>query len=126
MIYRTRKLIMGADLNGAGTLFGGRALAWIDEEAAVFAVCQLGRSSIVTKFISNIDFKAPAHLGEIVEIGCEVVKFGTTSITVRCAIRNKTTQQEIVVVEKIVFVCVDSEGHPEPHGISNGEQNGNC
>ena len=109
---------MGADLNGAGTLFGGRALAWIDEEAAVFAACQLGRSTIVTKFMSSIDFKSPAHIGEIVEIGAEVVKFGTTSITVRCAIRNKTTKKEIVVVDQIVFVCLDQEGKPVAHGIT--------
>lgn len=119
MVYRTRKMVMHGDLNGAGTLFGGRALAWIDEEAAVFAACQLGRFGLATKFISSIDFKAPAHVGEIIEIGTEVVKFGRTSITVRCSMRNKSTKSEIVLVDQIVFVSVDEHGKPVPHGITN-------
>lgn len=118
MIYRTRKIVKSADLNGAGNLFGGQALAWIDEEAAIFAMCQLGVGDIVTKAISTIDFKAPARLGDIVEIGCKVAKIGTTSITIACSIRNKTTQQDILTVDSIVFVCLDGAGRPRPHGIT--------
>lgn len=115
MEFRTRKLVMSGDLNGAGTLFGGRALAWIDEEAAVFAACQLNTNSIVTKFMSAIDFKHPAYLGDIIEIGTALVHVGTTSITVSCSIRNKTSLLEIVTVDKIVFVCVDENGAPIAH-----------
>ena len=49
MRYRTRKIIMPAHLNGASRLFGGQALAWIDEQAAIFAICQLGTPRVVTK-----------------------------------------------------------------------------
>lgn len=118
MDHRTRKMIMPAHLNGAGTLFGGQALAWIDEEAAIFAACQLGTSKIVTKAMSNIDFQSPARQGDIIEIGTEVVGFGRTSITVRCNIRNKTTQKDIVSVDRIVFVHVDDNGLSVPHGKS--------
>ena len=41
MEFRTRKIVMPAHLNGAGNLFGGQALAWIDEEAAVYAACRV-------------------------------------------------------------------------------------
>ncbi|MCB0745234.1 MAG: acyl-CoA thioesterase [Ignavibacteriae bacterium] len=117
MIFRTRKLVKSEDLNGANSLFGGKALAWIDEESAIFAMCQLERhGGIVTAAMSEINFKAPAKLGDIVEIGCDVVKYGTTSITVKCVMRNKTTETDIVTVERIVFVCVDENGRPEPHG----------
>lgn len=112
---------MPTHLNGAHTLFGGQALAWIDEEAAIFTGCQLKTSSIVTKAISQIDFKAPAHVGDIIEIGTDVVSFGTTSLTVKCQIRNKTTRDIIVTVDKIVFVCVDENGKPKPHGITKEE-----
>lgn len=117
MKYRNRKIVKSADLNGAGGLFGGQALAWIDEEAAIFAMCQLGTNNLVTAAMSSISFRAPAHLGDIIEIGCDVVKFGTTSITVSCTMRNKTTQQDIVTVDQIVFVALDSNGKPTPHGI---------
>ena len=43
MKYRTRKLIKPEDLNSRETLFGGQLLKWIDEEAAIFAMCQLSR-----------------------------------------------------------------------------------
>jgi hypothetical protein len=41
MIFRSRKLIMPSHLNAAGTLFGGQALSWVDEESYIFATCQL-------------------------------------------------------------------------------------
>lgn len=113
--YRTRKLVKPLDLNPHGTLFGGRVLEWIDEEAAIFAACQLGSSKIVTKLMSTVNFVASARNGDIVEIGCETVGFGRTSITVHCVVRNKETGEVITDVEKIVFVHVDEQGRPAPH-----------
>jgi acyl-CoA hydrolase len=118
MKYRSRKLIMPSHLNGANTLFGGQALAWIDEEAAIYAACQTRTASLVTKVMSAIDFKAPAHLGDIIEIGTDLVKIGRTSITVSATMRNKSTKNVILTVDEIVFVCVDANGTPTPHGIT--------
>lgn len=118
MEFRTRKIVMPANLNGAGNLFGGQALAWIDEEAAVFASCQLGASNVVTKFMSEINFKAPGHLNDIIEIGTELTAVGKTSMTVTCKMRNKTTGEEILSVEKIVFVLLDENGKPKEHSLS--------
>ncbi len=115
--YRTRKIVKPLDLNPHGTLFGGRVLEWIDEEAAIFAACQLNSSRIVTKIMSAVNFVSSARTGDIVEIGCEVLAFGRTSITVRCAVRNKETGQMITEVDKIVFVQVDDEGRPTPHAM---------
>lgn len=117
MKYRSRNMVKPGDLNGAGTLFGGQALAWIDEEAAIYAACQLNTSRLVTKFMSAIDFKAPARPGDIVEVGTKLVGLGRTSITVACAIRNKTTKEEILYVDKIVFVVLDKDGKPMEHGV---------
>lgn len=68
--------------------------------------------------MSNIDFKSPAHLNDIVEIGTDIVSMGNSSITVTCTIRNKTTKQEILTVDKITFVHVDENGKSKPHGKS--------
>lgn len=113
MEFRTRKMVMLKDLNPAGTLFGGRALEWIDEEAAIFSLCQCPHANhLVTKIMSDINFMSPAHLGDIIEIGMDVVKFGNTSITVKCSMRNKTTKTEILKVDTIVFVNLDENGKP--------------
>jgi acyl-CoA hydrolase len=115
MIFRTRKLIKPEDLNPRGTLFGGELLRWIDEEAAIFCMCQLDTKNIVTKIMSEIDFIATAKLGDVIEIGCELISFGTTSITISCAVRNKDSQRLIIKIDKIVFVSVDDDGKPTPH-----------
>ena len=123
MKYRTRKLIKPEDLNSRGTLFGGQLLKWIDEEAAIFAMCQLSRPNdnkvpnIVTKAMSEIDFRSSAYVGDIIEIGCNLVGFGTTSITLECEVRNKHTQGIIVKIDRITFVQLDKRGIPEPHGF---------
>lgn len=109
---------MHGQLNARGSLFGGQCLAWIDEESAIVAINTLKSKSVVTKCISKIDFKAPAVLGDVVEIGTTVEKIGTTSVTISCKIRNATTGQEIVNVDEIVFVNVDEDGRPKPHGIN--------
>jgi len=119
MEYRTRKIVTHKDLNSASTLFGGQALSWIDEESAIYCLCQLPHANhLVTKTMSKVNFMAPAQLGDIVEIGTETVKIGTTSITVSCAIRNKTTMKDIVIVDEIVFVNLDNAGKPITHHIS--------
>lgn len=117
MRFISHRLVMPNDLNPANTLFGGRVLEWIDEEAAIFAFYKLETKSIVTKYIGAINFEAPAHLGEIVELGVETKKVGRTSITLRCVVRNKDTKKDICVAEDIVFVHVDREsGRATPHG----------
>jgi acyl-CoA thioesterase YciA len=116
MIFRTRKLIKPEDLNSSNTLFGGRAMSFLDEEAAIYAMCQLDTKSIVTKLISEINFESPARQNDVIEIGVETISLGRTSITLRAEIRNKDTGRSICKIEKIVFVSVDSEGKPTPHG----------
>lgn len=116
MKYRTRKLVKPEDLNPRRTLFGGRALQWIDEEAAIFAICQLGSSNIVTKAMSEINFVSTAVIGDVLEFGMELVDVGTTSITIACDVRNKMTKQSVVKIDKIVFVLLDETGKPTPHG----------
>ena len=118
MQFYSRKIIKPQDLNNNGTLFGGAVLSWIDEEAAIFVACQLGKRNIVTKYMSEINFVHSGELGDVIEIGMETVKFGTTSITVRCEVRTKFSEKTIITIEKIVFVHVDENGRPKANGIT--------
>lgn len=116
MKFHTRKWVKPEDLNANGTLFGGRLLAWIDEEAALYTIVQLENPRVVTKFMSEINFMASAKQGDIVEIGMEVVKFGTSSVTLRSEVRNKMTHETIITVDRIIMVNLDKEGKSLPHG----------
>lgn len=118
MQFRMRKLIKPEDLNPHHTLFGGRLLAWIDEECGIYAGCQLQTTSIVTKYMSEIDFRRPARCGEVIEFGVETAHVGTTSITVRCEVREKKSKETIITVDRVVFVALDADGKPAVHGLA--------
>jgi acyl-CoA hydrolase len=116
MRFHTRKWVKPGDMNPNRTLFGGRLLEWIDEECALYSIIQLENPKTVTKFMSEIDFRSSAREGDIVEIGIEVVKFGTASLTLQCEVRNKMTRETIITIDKIVMVSLDENGKPKPHG----------
>lgn len=116
MKFHTRKWVKPEDLNPNGTLFGGRLLSWIDEEAALFTIIQLENSKIVTKRISQVDFKSSAKEGDIIEIGLKVIKFGMASLTLACEVRNIMTQETILTISNIVMANLNQDGKPIAHG----------
>jgi len=116
MNFYTRKWVKPEDLNPNGTLFGGTLLRWIDEEAVIYAIVQLGNPHVVTKFISEINFVSSAKKGDIIELGIQAISFGKTSITLCCEVRNKITRKSILTIDKLVFVNVDENGVPVEHG----------
>jgi acyl-CoA hydrolase len=116
MKYYSRKLIKPGDLNANNTLFGGQLLKWIDEEAGIYAMTKLDNKRVVTKYMSEIDFISSAKQGDIIEIGLKFLSIGRTSITFRCEVRNLVSKKVIISIEKIVFVNVNENDHPAPHG----------
>lgn len=116
MNFHTRKWVKPEDLNPNHTLFGGKLLQWIDEEAALYTIIQLENTHIVTKFISEINFISSPRQGDIIEIGIVATHFGKTSLTLKCEVRNKMNREKILTIDKMVFVNVDSKGKPVPHG----------
>jgi len=116
MRFHTRKWVKPEDLNPNGTLFGGKLLAWIDEELALYSIIQLENSRIVTKHMSEINFRSSAKQGDIIEIGIDVVKFGTTSIVLKCEVRNIMTWDTIITIDTITMVSLGDDGKPKPHG----------
>lgn len=114
--FIVRKWVKPEDLNQHGTLFGGRLMQWVDEEAAILAVTQLGTVKVTTRHLSELDFLAPAGLGDLLELEYRVVGFGRTSVTMSCRVENAVTGQEVLTLDRIVFVGVDDSGRPAPHG----------
>lgn len=121
MRFHTRKWVKPEDLNPNGTLFGGKLLAWIDEEVALYTIIQLENPKIVTKFISEINFMSSAKQGDIIEIGMDVISFGKSSLTIKCEVRNKMTHETILTVDNIIMVNLGENGKPAPHGKTSVE-----
>lgn len=116
MKFHTRKWIKPEDLNPNGTLFGGRLLEWIDEEAALFAIIQFDNHKVVTKSMGAIDFLASAKQGDIVEIGIKITKVGNAYIALSCEVRNIMTHDTIISISNIVMVNLGENGKPKAHG----------
>jgi len=114
----SRRWVRPEDLNAHGTLFGGSLLRWIDEEASIFAILQLGNERVVTRFLSEIEFVSSAWQGDLIELGLQVTGFGRSSISMRCEVRNMITRADILTIARIVFVGLDEAGLPLAHGFT--------
>ena len=66
--------------------------------------------------MSEIDFVSSARQGDLIEMGLRATAFGRTSLTMRAEVRNMLTKQRILAIDRIVFVGMDAEGRPQPHG----------
>lgn len=74
-------LVFPGDTNHHGTLFGGVGLAHMDKVAFI-AASRHAHVDFVTASCEEIDFTAPARLGEIVELTGRVVRVGRRSLSV--------------------------------------------
>src|SRR5690625_5149801 len=116
MNFHTRKWVKPEDLNANSTLFGGALLRWVDEEAAIYAILQLGNHRAVTKMMSEINFISSAVQGAMIEMGLKATRFGRTSLQIRADVRNMITRSLILSIDRIVFVSLDEDGTPPPPG----------
>ena len=119
MKFLTRKLVTPADLNPRGYLHGGQLLKWIDEEGGIHAALELKTGLIVTKFISEINFKFPVLEGDVVEIGMQTLSIGNTSVTLACDVRSLQADRVVCSIDKMVYIRVNKYGLPKKHGGMN-------
>lgn len=114
-----RVIMMPKDTNARGTIFGGVILSYIDQAAAVAAYKQSNKN-FVTKAMNAVEFVAPVHLGDVVSFYAKIVRFGTTSLTVKVDVEAERAQTEgqkqlVNVTEaEVVCVAVNSQGRPIP------------
>ena len=116
MKFLTRKLVTPADLNPRGTLHGGQLLKWIDEEGGIHACLELDTGLIVTKYISEIEFKYPVLEGDVVQIGMQTLDIGKSSCTLSCDVRSIQGNRVVCSIDKMVYVRVNKYGLPKAHG----------
>lgn len=76
------RAVFPGDTNHYHTLFGGSAMAWMDQAAFICAT-RWCRAKVVTVHTGAIDFQEPVPEGTIVELVARVVQTGTSSMTVR-------------------------------------------
>ncbi len=114
------RLVKPEDLNPANTLFGGRVLEWLDEVAALYTIRTLKRERIVTAKITEVNFKAPARVGDYLDFYCDVKEAGNSSITIHAQIYKRKIaggEGQLLLNCQFVFVAVDENGKSTPHGF---------
>ena len=112
----TTDVVFPHHANTMGTLFGGRALELLDINAAI-ACYRFARRTVVTASTEPIDFRAPVHVGEIVEVRSRVVWTGRTSMIVRGELigeNPRSGERRLATVGHISFVALDDDGRPTP------------
>ena len=58
-------------------------MKWIDEVGYALSVQYAGKYC-VTKFVDDIEFLEPIHIGDLVLLDAEIIKIGNTSLTHPC------------------------------------------
>lgn len=119
-IITSRHLVMPKDLNPANRLFGGQMMAWIDEAAAMYAMCQARTQYLVTAKVSEVNFTEPVEQGDFLTFEAEMIKVGTKSFTVCVTVKKKyvdTGYEKEACHCFLTFVTVDRSGTTIPHGI---------
>jgi acyl-CoA thioesterase YciA len=113
----TTKICMSSDIGVHGNLFGGTMMSWIDEAGAAYAsqICDTPR--MVTVKISELIFKKPIKVGNLIKIYGDVKEFGKTSLTLNVEVRKHnvyTGEQYVVTHTEIKFVRIDDDNNPIP------------
>src|SRR5580658_7341327 len=108
------EIVLPADSNAIGSLFGGRLMQYIDLVGAM-AASRHARAFTVTASMDHLDFVAPVRVGELLILKASVNRAFRTSmeIGVRAMVEDVREQRlRHVSSAYLTFVAVDREGRP--------------
>ena len=108
------KIVLPADLNDYGSLFGGILLKWIDEIAYIRVSLDFPGQHFVTIGLDHVGFKNPIRQGQILRFHCRKTRVGNTSVTYNVKVygaRYNTESEATLFENNISFVCVDKCGN---------------
>lgn len=107
------QILMPKHINGAGRLFGGMLVEWIDIVAGVVAR-RHSECNVITAAIDNLQFKEGAYINETLVLIGKITYAGNTSMEVRI----DTYVEELSGIRKpinrayLVLVAIDEHGNP--------------
>lgn len=111
-----RTLAMPADANPNGDIFGGWVLARMDLAGTVPAVDR-AKGRVATVAVDAMRFHRPIFIGDLVSCYADVVRVGTTSVSVKIEtwVRRRSDRSMVKVTEgTFVYVAIDEGGRPRP------------
>lgn len=112
-LAETTHMIRPNHLNGAGRLFGGMLMQWIDEVAGVVAR-RHSRTNVITASVDNLKFIKGAYLDDTVVIIGKVTYVGTTSMEVRVDTYVENLEGERRTINRAYFTMVALDENDKP------------
>jgi acyl-CoA thioesterase YciA len=112
-----RMVPMPADANQHGDIFGGWIMAQVDVAGGVLAA-RHARGRVVTVAVNEFQFKQPVFIGDVLSFYCEIVRVGTTSITINVEVyaqRNPSDVETVKVTEAtLTYVAMSPDRRQRP------------
>ncbi|MDZ7892301.1 MAG: hotdog domain-containing protein [Rhodoferax sp.] len=108
-VVRLAEIVFPGHANHRGILHGGPAMAWLAKAGFVAATRHM-RRTVVMASSERMDFVAPAHVGEVVEVIAHVTRVGNRSITVQADMWSEspvTGARRLCTSSSLVYVSVD-------------------
>lgn len=116
-IPELRMVPMPADANVYGDVFGGWIMSQVDI-AGSLAATRRANGRVATIAVNSFLFKHPAFVGDLLSFYSEIVKVGTTSITVYVVVyaeRNRLQADCVKITEAtLTYVATDENRKPRP------------
>jgi len=108
---------MPADANQHGDIFGGWIMAQVDIAGGVLAA-RHARGRVATVAVNAFQFKQAVFVGDVLSFYCEIVRVGTTSITINAEVyaqRNPTDVETVKVTEAtLTYVAIGPDRRSRP------------
>ena len=110
-----RVVPMPADANQHGDIFCGWIMAQVDVAGGVVAA-RRARGRVATVAVNAFQFKQPVLIGDVLSFYADIVRVGTTSITVNVEVyaqRRPTDIETVKVTEAtLTFVATGEDRRP--------------
>jgi acyl-CoA thioesterase YciA len=112
---------MPADTNAAGNIFGGWLMSQVDIAGSIVAL-RRAHGPVTTVAVNAFHFHKPVYVGDVVSLYAEVIRVGTTSITVNVVVyaerglrlRSAEGTIEKVAEATLTYVAIDANYHKRP------------
>src|SRR6185436_2125160 len=109
-----RTLAMPADTNQNGDIFGGWLLGQMDVGGGIFS-SEVADGRTVTVAVDGMTFRKPVYVGDVVSVYADLIRIGTTSITVHVeawVMRRNESDLLQVTEGNFTYVAVDDNNRP--------------
>ncbi|MCU4157302.1 acyl-CoA thioesterase [Carboxylicivirga sp. A043] len=112
---RICKAIFPETLNANNSLFGGKAMQWMDE-AAYISATRFTRQRMFTANTTAIKFLKAVKPNSIIEVVARVIKAGAVRLTIQVQIFTENMynqERELAIESNFIMVSLNDENQPQ-------------